>query len=351
MLLLPYNPIRELRRRSKTRVEDFASLQDSTEANFSSSVCECLEEAKPALFGGSKASDELAAKLGTMVSHSDVRQPGTGTSTVKTIKFQFQEKEILAFKYRIELYKSTLNIELAMTTLKISSQNQVSVLEVRSIIKQTRSSISGQMHGLEIGLQALTESGLDTAEQVRQTLLEHNTALGYCLKACQIALQATAVRAETTINLVATSFASPTPFQSPSPAITSLFTPTPSQFVPVISWTGLRLGAATSHHIFPKSFSQTNRGVVMACAAPAVDSFPSPTVAEARLKAYIVLLVVRTNNGLDPPKSLEPAILVLETWRAGANLARLDNGPTSSTSISGYTVSASKDAVLVVCLQ
>ena len=88
-------------------------MEDSSDNSFSNGVKKCLEEAKPALAGCGKACDEFAEKIGKIMSHSDENR----TSTRDRIKLQFQEKDILAFRYRIGSYKATLNIALGLASL------------------------------------------------------------------------------------------------------------------------------------------------------------------------------------------------------------------------------------------
>lgn len=90
-----------------------SAMEDSSDDSFSNSVKKCLEEGKPALVECGKACDEFAEKMGKIMSHSDANH----TSARDRIKLQFQEKDILAFRYRIGSYKATLNIALSLTSL------------------------------------------------------------------------------------------------------------------------------------------------------------------------------------------------------------------------------------------
>jgi Fungal N-terminal domain of STAND proteins len=90
-----------------------SAMEDSSDNSFSNGVKQCLEEAKPALTGCGKACDEFAEKIGKIMSHSDENR----TSTRDRIKLQFQEKDILAFRYRIGSYKATLKIALGLASL------------------------------------------------------------------------------------------------------------------------------------------------------------------------------------------------------------------------------------------
>ena len=90
-----------------------SAMEDSSDNSFSNGVKKCLEEAKPALTGCGKACDEFAEKIGKIMSHSDENR----TSRRDRIKLQFQEKDILAFRYRIGSYKAMLNIALGLASL------------------------------------------------------------------------------------------------------------------------------------------------------------------------------------------------------------------------------------------
>lgn len=90
-----------------------ATLEQMSDANIPSSARKCLEEIEPSMSACSKICDEFTAKLIKIASHSDANHK----SFRDAIKLQFQDKDILSFKYRLGSYKATLNIALAMVSL------------------------------------------------------------------------------------------------------------------------------------------------------------------------------------------------------------------------------------------
>ena len=90
-----------------------SAMEDSSDDSFSDGVKKCLEEVKPALTGCGKTCDEFTEKIGKIMSHSDEKH----TSKRDRIKLQFEEKDILAFRYRLGSYKATLNIALSLALL------------------------------------------------------------------------------------------------------------------------------------------------------------------------------------------------------------------------------------------
>jgi len=90
-----------------------SAMEDSSDDSFSDGVKKCLEEVKPALTGCGKTCHEFKEKMGKIMSHSDEKH----TSKRDRIKLQFEEKDILAFRYRLGSYKATLNIALSLASL------------------------------------------------------------------------------------------------------------------------------------------------------------------------------------------------------------------------------------------
>jgi hypothetical protein len=90
-----------------------SAMEDNSDDSFSDGIKKCLEEVKPALTGCGKTCDEFTEKIGKIMSHSDEKH----TSKRDRIKLQFEEKEILAFRYRLGSYKATLNIALSLASL------------------------------------------------------------------------------------------------------------------------------------------------------------------------------------------------------------------------------------------
>lgn len=72
-----------------------------------------LEELKPSLEGCTNACIQFEEKISKITSHSDEKH----TSFRDSVRLQFQEKEILTFRYRLASCKATLNIALTMAHL------------------------------------------------------------------------------------------------------------------------------------------------------------------------------------------------------------------------------------------
>jgi hypothetical protein len=70
--------------------------------------------------------------------------------------------------------------------------------KLETLIENTMNSLSGQIQGLEIGMQAVAEFG-EQKEELMQALAEYNSALGQCLKACMAALSETTAKTGNTI--------------------------------------------------------------------------------------------------------------------------------------------------------
>jgi len=90
-----------------------SAMEDSSDDSFSNGVKKCLEEVKPALAGCGKTCDEFREKMAKIMSHSDEEH----TSKRDRIKLQFEQKDIVAFRYRLGSYKATLNIALSLASL------------------------------------------------------------------------------------------------------------------------------------------------------------------------------------------------------------------------------------------
>lgn len=99
-------------------------IEDSSENSFSNGVKKCLEEAKLVLAGLTTAADEFSEKIGKIMSHSNENH----ISARDRFKLRFEEKDILAFKYRIGTYKATLNIMLALASLQVSQMPNACLL-------------------------------------------------------------------------------------------------------------------------------------------------------------------------------------------------------------------------------
>ena len=68
-----------------------------------------------------------------------------------------------------------------------TSQSTEALQTLETTIERTMSGISGQIQGMEIGMQAVVEFGAEK-DELKQALSEQNAALGQCLKVCMAAL-------------------------------------------------------------------------------------------------------------------------------------------------------------------
>ena len=82
-------------------------MDGTSDEELSDGVRQCLESLQSTMQGCQRACDEFAQEL-----------PDTKDSNfISKLRFQFKEKKIMAFKYRIGSYKSTLSIALQLATL------------------------------------------------------------------------------------------------------------------------------------------------------------------------------------------------------------------------------------------
>ncbi|KAJ5279207.1 hypothetical protein N7478_004579 [Penicillium angulare] len=161
-------------------------MEETLNEQISEGVKNTLKDAQPSIQGCDNACREFLKKISQITSHSNI----TRTRLDDRIKLQFQEKAILAFKYRIESYKSTLTIALGLATLKTSDRNSEAVRELEATITETISNISGKIQGLEISAQTISEFSL-AKDELTATLNGHRKALAECLQLCTSALDET----------------------------------------------------------------------------------------------------------------------------------------------------------------
>ena len=88
-------------------------MEDSSDDSFSDGIATCLRESKPILTECSRACDELAEKIGTIMSNSDA----TRVSMRDRLKLQFEERSLVGFRCRIGNYKATINIAVSLASL------------------------------------------------------------------------------------------------------------------------------------------------------------------------------------------------------------------------------------------
>ncbi|KAJ5720743.1 uncharacterized protein N7483_008677 [Penicillium malachiteum] len=161
-----------------------SAIEGTSDDELSDGVKNSLKDAQPAIKGCEKVCNELFQKISQITSHSS----STHTRLDDRLRLKFQDKAILAFKYRIESYKSTLSIVLGMVTLKYSDYNSESVHQLQTTITETMSNISEKIQGLEITTQALSEVTLPKRELI-EVLDDQNKALAQCLQVCTGALE------------------------------------------------------------------------------------------------------------------------------------------------------------------
>lgn len=89
------------------------AMEGTSDEDLSEGVKKCLQDVQPSIKGLEDACNEFSAKLSRITRHSTADR----TRFDDKLKLQFQDKDILAFKYRIESYKSTLSIALGLATL------------------------------------------------------------------------------------------------------------------------------------------------------------------------------------------------------------------------------------------
>ncbi|PMD50438.1 uncharacterized protein K444DRAFT_547107 [Hyaloscypha bicolor E] len=129
------------------------------------------------------------------------------TSVRDRLKLQFQDKEVAAFRMRLASYKSTLTIALEFSSFKSTSQNLEATKALEAKIEAVAARLTGQMQGLQIGLQAFHDASAQSQELVTTTqqqelaqaqdsklllaIEQQNIALGHCYRACMAALKET----------------------------------------------------------------------------------------------------------------------------------------------------------------
>ncbi|KAF2008282.1 hypothetical protein BU24DRAFT_382126, partial [Aaosphaeria arxii CBS 175.79] len=129
------------------------------------------------------------------------------TSLWDRLKLQFQEKEIGGFQARLASYKSTLAIALDFCTLKTASDNLDATKDLEAKIEATTALLTGQMQGLQIGMQAILDGSSVVEEpddagprsrltktqqsEVLQAIERQTVALSHCYRACMAAFKET----------------------------------------------------------------------------------------------------------------------------------------------------------------
>ncbi|KAL4733369.1 hypothetical protein BDV11DRAFT_175766 [Aspergillus similis] len=162
-----------------------------------------LREIQPTLDACRLACDAFKAKLDGFLRRSTEGH----VSLRDRLRMQFQEEEIAAFQARLSSYKSTLAIALELSGFKIASENLDATKALEAKIEDTTARLTGQMQGLQIGLQAIFDAssqGEGLIETDRQFWLtetqqsevinvteQQSNVLGHCYRACMAALKET----------------------------------------------------------------------------------------------------------------------------------------------------------------
>jgi len=134
----------------------------------------CLQALEPPLECCAKTCMEFQAKL------------AKATSRAGDVKL-LQDKEISAFRLRLDCYKETASIAVSFvsTTVPLHGTRATQELVVKTTTLMT--GLTGQMHGLEVALQTVLDAGVKKKEAL-DALEEQHAALGQCLKVCVAAV-------------------------------------------------------------------------------------------------------------------------------------------------------------------
>ncbi|KAF2458146.1 hypothetical protein BDY21DRAFT_371041 [Lineolata rhizophorae] len=186
--------IHSLKQKLNDEVSD-DSLSDEQKAN--------LTQIQPALKACCDACNQFQDKIKKLTSHS---KDGTISRRDKA-KLLFEKAKIGAFQSQLNSYKSTLAIALEFSTFKTASDNFKATQELEQKIEDTTALLTGQMQGLQIGLQAVLDAGSQNNElvqddsqdqlaEIRQSQIlgaieQQNVALNHCYRACMAAFKET----------------------------------------------------------------------------------------------------------------------------------------------------------------
>ncbi|KAF2177363.1 hypothetical protein K469DRAFT_755158 [Zopfia rhizophila CBS 207.26] len=164
-----------------------AALGNTEDKSLSDGLKKCLQDFKPSMEAFSKTCDEFREKVAQITSHSTKDH----VSWRDKVRLEFEEKGIMAFKYRLGSHKLTINIALGLVNLISSDQNRQILEDLQNNIITAISRISGQMEGLEISLLSLSNTAIATHYGVAiDALRGQEVALRQCLKMCTSAVDA-----------------------------------------------------------------------------------------------------------------------------------------------------------------
>ncbi|KAF2867078.1 hypothetical protein BDV95DRAFT_598219 [Massariosphaeria phaeospora] len=172
------------------------NLENTNDADLSDGFRICLQDLKPSVEACSKACIGFRTKVSKITSHSTEGH----VSWRDKARLQFEEKGIMAFKYRLESHKSTINIALSLMILKSSDENRQAVEDLEKNITTAVIGISGQIQGLEMSLSiSEVKKGATYNTAVTEALKEHELALKQCLRVCTSAVDAAPTSAGDTV--------------------------------------------------------------------------------------------------------------------------------------------------------
>ncbi|KAK3208237.1 hypothetical protein GRF29_77g1033, partial [Pseudopithomyces chartarum] len=134
--------------------------KNNTDAALSEPQKSNLREINPTLTACRDACDTFKSKIDKLMRHST----DSHTSLRDRLKLQFQEKEIAAFRARLGSYQSTLAIAMQFFTMKTASENLETTKDLEAKIEDVTASLTGQMQGLQIGLQAIIDANAEGHE-------------------------------------------------------------------------------------------------------------------------------------------------------------------------------------------
>ncbi|KAF2691750.1 hypothetical protein K458DRAFT_5114 [Lentithecium fluviatile CBS 122367] len=101
-----------------------------------------------------------------------------------------KRKSIANLQYRLGSHKLPISIALGLIAIKSSEQKGEAMEDLSNNIAVVMNRISGQMEGLEISLQSLSDTDLDAHRGVIETLQGQDIILWQCLKVCTSAVDA-----------------------------------------------------------------------------------------------------------------------------------------------------------------
>ncbi|GKZ28019.1 hypothetical protein AbraCBS73388_008950 [Aspergillus brasiliensis] len=131
------------------------------------------------LRGCSDICDGFRLKLTKLLSHSN----DDHISFRDRMNLLFQSKEVSTFRFRLASFKSTLNVAVSFASFKTASQNVEASKALEIELMKTTSLLSGQIQGIEAGVQSIITSGVQTQGLV-QRLEQQAGLLAECLKVC-----------------------------------------------------------------------------------------------------------------------------------------------------------------------